>query len=292
MAAIYVSTGKPGEPMADGDIVMATDEKQKATGYDRFKRHEEKEYSGMRVGRAHKWYYDQGEWRERKLSPDDWEIYYQTTKRRAARAPEESGAPIGTEYNWLIVSHQRVDKLDANSYMTCMEGRKFKVAHKRASKNAWSASEKAQRKKVIQYLEQMIEELKRADESESLPYSVGEHDHIYGLNLRTKNELLEMAKAYSVPVKSSMKREELLEAVREGLDRREKAKGDGQAKPKPEGAGAKPDGVEAKLQQKSKGDLYKLASEHNISGRSHMNKMELMHALASEIRSSGANARL
>ena len=70
----------------------------------------------------------------------------------------EDGAPVGTEYNWLIVSHQRVDKLDANSYMTRMEGKKFKVAHKRAGANAWNASERAQRKKVIQYLEQMIEE--------------------------------------------------------------------------------------------------------------------------------------
>src|SRR5690606_11431027 len=82
----------------------------KAGSFDRIKRHEGGGYSGMQIGRSHKWNYDQGEWRERKLSPDDWEIFYQTTKRRAAKAPTDSGAPLGTEYNWLIVAHQRVEK--------------------------------------------------------------------------------------------------------------------------------------------------------------------------------------
>lgn len=50
-----------------------------------------------------------------------------------------------------------------------MEGKKFKVAYKRASNNAWNASEKVQRKKVIQYLERMIEELKPVDEDEDQP---------------------------------------------------------------------------------------------------------------------------
>jgi hypothetical protein len=197
---------------------MAAKAKQKIQGYDRFKQYQGKRYTGMPIGRSHKWYYDQGEWRERKLSPDEWEIFYQTTKRRAAKAPDESGAPVGTGYNWLIVSHQRVDKLDANSYMTYMEGKKFKVAHKRANKDEWSASEKAQRKKVIQYLQQMIQELTEADAAEDIPYSVGEHDHVYGLNLRTKNELLTIAKDYEIPGTSKMKREELLEAVKERLN--------------------------------------------------------------------------
>ncbi len=261
---------------------MAANGKQKTHGYNRLKQHQGKGYSGMPVGRSHKWYYDQGEWRERKLSPDEWEISYQTTKRRAARAPEESGAPVGTGYNWLIVSHQRVDKLDANSYMTCMEGKKFKVAHKRASKNTWSASEKAQRKKVIQYLEQMIEELKQADESEILPYSIGEHEHVYGLNLRTKAELLEMAKSYDISGISKMKREELLDTVKERLYQGRKTNGDGKAR-------GKPSDLEADLRSKNKNDLYELASERAIHGRSNMNKTELISALARGAQDSGAN---
>lgn len=261
---------------------MADNPKQKTQGYNRFKQYQGKGYSGMRVGGSHRWNYDQGEWRERKLNPDEWEIFYQTVKRRAFRAPDESGAPIGTEYNWLIVAHQRVDKLDANSYMTWMEGKKFKVAHKRASKNEWNASESAQRKKAIKYLEQMIAELKRAD---ALPYSVGEHNHIYGLNLRTKDELFTIAQNYGIPVSSSMKREELLNAVKEQLSLGEYISGentnsDGQDN-------KKADGVEIQLQSKTKDDLYKLAGEHHINGRSHMTKAELMHALANEIKHSG-----
>jgi hypothetical protein len=265
---------------------MAADDERKTQGYDRLKQHQGKGYSGMRVGRSHKWYYDQGEWRERKLSPDEWEISYQTTKRRAARAPEESGAPIGTEYNWLIVSHQRVDKCDANSYVTCMEGKKFKVAHKRASNGAWNVSEKAQRKKVIEYLKQMIQELEEADASDPLPYSVGEHEHVYGLNLRTKAELLDMAKQYDIPGTSKMKREELLEAVKEsiGQDPQATTNGNGQISPKS-------DGDASGLQSKSKDELYQLASEREISGRSSMNKTQLVRALAARRKRPGASSR-
>jgi hypothetical protein len=255
---------------------MAGEAKQKLQGFNRLKQYQGKRYSGMRVGASHRWQYDQGEWRERKLNPDEWEIYYQTVKRRAFRAPEESGAPVGTEYNWLIVSHQRVDKLDANSYMTRMEGRKFKVAHKRAGKSTWSASEKAQRKKVIQYLEQMIAMLKQADASADLPYSVGEHEHIYGLNLRTKDELFAIARDYDIQVASSMKREELLAAVKTGLNR---TIDQGRYS-------SKADEVETELESKTKNDLYKLAGEHHINGRSHMNKAQLMRALAGEKRHS------
>lgn len=28
----------------------------------------------MKVGRAHKWYYDQGVWNEKKVTPEEWEI--------------------------------------------------------------------------------------------------------------------------------------------------------------------------------------------------------------------------
>lgn len=254
---------------------MTADEEQKTQSYNRSKQHQGKQYSGMPVGRAHKWYYDRGEWRERKLTPDEWEISYQTTKRRAAKAPEKSGAPVGTEYNWLIISHQRVDKLDANSYMTCMEGKKFKVAHKRASNDKWSASERAQRKKVIQYLEQMIKELKEADESETLPYSVGEHSHIYGLNLRTKAELLEMARGYAIKGTSKMKRGELLETVKERVYQGGATKDNGQGRGKPDGAGKE-------LHSKTKDDLYRLASELNVDGRSKMTKAQLASALTSE----------
>lgn len=196
---------------------MAKAKSTSATQYDRYKNYEGEQYTGMKVGATHKWYYDQGEWRERKLTPDDWQIYYATPKRRAGTAPDESGVPIGTEYNWLIVSHQRVTKLDANTYMTCMEGRKFKVAHKRATKDAWNISEKAQRKHVIAYLEQLLNELKTADESEMLPWTVGEKERIYGLELRNLNELRDMAADLQIAGRSRMKREQLLDAVKRKL---------------------------------------------------------------------------
>lgn len=132
-----------------------------AATYNAFKRHNGQLYTGAKVGRGQRWRYDQGEWKERKLTPDKWEFAYSVTKRRAGHAPEGSGAPVGTEYHWYILAHQVVKKINANDYTTSMTGRKYKVAHKRADKEAWSSNERAQNKRVIMFLEEMLRELKR-----------------------------------------------------------------------------------------------------------------------------------
>lgn len=135
-----------------------------AATYEEYKEFEGTQYTGMKVGRHHKWYYDKGEWKEKKITPDKWEFSYAVTKRRAGKAPEGSGVPVDTEYHWWIIAHQNVRKLDANSYTTAMTGLKFKLAHKRADKDKWSSSDRAQRKKMIKLLEEMIEQLKKHDE--------------------------------------------------------------------------------------------------------------------------------
>ena len=128
--------------------------------YNQFKEFEGKKYTGMKVGRTHKWYYNKGEWKEKKVTPDKWQFTYNVTKRRAGIAPEGSGVPLGTEYHWYILANQNVKKIDANSYTTTMIGLKYKVAHKRVEKNSWSSSEDAQRKRLIEILQRSIEELK------------------------------------------------------------------------------------------------------------------------------------
>jgi hypothetical protein len=121
-------------------------------------------YSGMQVGRSHKWNYDKGVWRETKVTPDRWEISYHVTKRRAGYAPAGSGAAVGTGYHWFILSHQYVEKLNADDYATGMTGVKFKLAHKRAGQEKWSLSDTAQRKQLIKVLQEFIEELEREPE--------------------------------------------------------------------------------------------------------------------------------
>jgi hypothetical protein len=106
----------------------------------------------MRLGRTHKWYYDKGEWKEKKLTPDKWQFTYNVTKRQAGNAPEGSGVPVGTEYHWYILANQNVKKLDANTYTTSMLGLKYKLAHKRPDKNNWSQSDNVQRKRLIEIL--------------------------------------------------------------------------------------------------------------------------------------------
>jgi hypothetical protein len=128
--------------------------------YNQYKEFEGKQYTGMKVGRSHKWYYEKGEWKEKKIRPDKWEFTYAVTKRRAGHAPEGSGVPVGTEYHWYILAHQNVRKLDANNYTTSMTGLKYKLAHKRAEKEKWNSTDNAQRERLIQILQELITQLK------------------------------------------------------------------------------------------------------------------------------------
>ena len=43
---------------------------QIAGTYNELKQFEGKKYMGMKVGGTHKWYYDKGEWKEKKIAPD------------------------------------------------------------------------------------------------------------------------------------------------------------------------------------------------------------------------------
>jgi hypothetical protein len=133
----------------------------RAVSYNEFKEYEGQRYTGMKIGRSHKWHYDPGDWKETKITPDLWQIGYAVTKRRAGRAPEGSGVPVGTEYHWYVLAHQNVAKLSANDYTTSLTGLKFKIAHKRAGSEKWSATPRTQRKRMIQFLEGVISDLKK-----------------------------------------------------------------------------------------------------------------------------------
>src|SRR5438105_13649308 len=81
-----------------------------AETYNRFKEFEGRRYTGMKIGRGHKWNYDPGVWSEKKITPDEWEVNYSVTKRRAGMAREGSGVPVGTQYDWYSIAHQAVSK--------------------------------------------------------------------------------------------------------------------------------------------------------------------------------------
>ncbi|HEV7780735.1 MAG TPA: hypothetical protein VGO58_05690 [Chitinophagaceae bacterium] len=159
--------------------------------YDALKFFGEKQYTGMKVGGHHKWYYDKGVWQEKKIHPDCWEIHYAVTKRRAGKAPTGSGAAVGTGYHWYIMANQLVSKLNADDYTTVLSGLKFKLAHKRAAKGSWSASAAARRKELVNFLKGMIRQLENKpiplqfnyDETEfkgeAMPILPSFHDGLY-----------------------------------------------------------------------------------------------------------------
>ena len=146
-------------------MATAKSKKDIAASYNEVKSFHGQQYTGMKIGRTHKWYYDKGEWKEKKVTPDLWQFTYEVTKRRAGRAPEGSGVPVGTEYDWYIAAHQNVSKLNANDYTTSMVGLKYKVAHKRADSEKWSASDAARRKRLVKFLRELIDSIENGDDT-------------------------------------------------------------------------------------------------------------------------------
>ncbi len=130
-----------------------------AASYNAVKNFQGRRYTGMKVGRGHTWNYDAGQWKETKITPDEWSFTYAVTKRRKGKAPEGSGVPVGTEYHWYILAHQIVKKLNANDYSTSLEGTKYKLAHRRADHEKWNISETTQRRHLIKLLQATIDDL-------------------------------------------------------------------------------------------------------------------------------------
>jgi hypothetical protein len=164
-----------------------------AVSYNDFKEHEGQRYTGMKIGRSHKWYYDRGEWKERKITPDLWQVGYAVTKRRAGRAPEGSGVPVGTEYHWYVLAHQNTTKRSANDYTTSLTGLKFKIAHKRAGAEKWSATPKTQRKRMITFLQSVIADLEKQNDSEGEAISAQEKPAPERRKVRTSRTAMKAA---------------------------------------------------------------------------------------------------
>ena len=132
-----------------------------SSSFNKFKSFNGQLYTGVRIGRGHHWHYDEGDWKETKITPDLWEISYAVVKKRVGHAPDYSGVPVGTQYHWYILAHQSATKLNANDYDTKMTGLKFKLAHKRAAKGKWSLKGPSQRAHLIRFLREYADQLEK-----------------------------------------------------------------------------------------------------------------------------------
>jgi hypothetical protein len=168
---------------------------QDEPSYDKLKVFEGQFYKGMKVGGRHKWYYHEGEWKEQKRTPDLWQFSYTVKKRRAGKAPEGSGVPVGTEYHWAILASQTVRKVDANTYETEMKGLKYKVAYKKADKSAWSSGVKGQRKRLIGFLQSILSYLEKEELEAGPQKKITKKGHNKKENLSNSNALVKEKKA-------------------------------------------------------------------------------------------------
>jgi hypothetical protein len=66
-------------------------EEDAAKTYNEFKVFGGRKYTGMRVGGRHKWYYEKGEWNEKKVTPDRWEFTYAVRNGGRAMRPRARG---------------------------------------------------------------------------------------------------------------------------------------------------------------------------------------------------------
>lgn len=140
-------------------------------GFDDAKAFQGRAYSGMRVGGAHSWQYPDGRWHERKVAPDRWDFRFESTKRRRHGAPEGSGAEPGSMYHWYVLAHQRVRKIDQDTYATFMEGTKWKLGHRRPHWRKWSSEYPEQpsaRRKLIEVLEATLAQLRDEEDERRL----------------------------------------------------------------------------------------------------------------------------
>ena len=71
---------------------------------------------------------------------------------------------MGTEYHWYILAHQNTAKQTANDYTTTLTGLKFKIAHKRAGSEKWSATPRTQRKRIIMFLRSVLADLEKQND--------------------------------------------------------------------------------------------------------------------------------
>jgi hypothetical protein len=148
--------------------------------YDDLKEFRGQTYSGMSVGGRHTWIYPNGVWQEDKVAPDRWEFTFSSRKERERSAPEGSGVPDGTQFHWFILAHQRVWKIDKDSYTTFMDGAKYKLAHKRPHWRKWSSEypdQESERERLIAILETTLADLRRESrESPALLHEIEERD--------------------------------------------------------------------------------------------------------------------
>ncbi len=135
--------------------------------YDDLKEFDGDTYTGMAVGGEHTWLYPNGLWKETKVAPDRWDFTFSSIKERERSAPPGSGVPLGTQYHWYILAHQRVRKVDADSYTTLMSGVKYKIAHKRPYWRKWSSDYPEQRSETEKLIAVLEETLVRLRESTS-----------------------------------------------------------------------------------------------------------------------------
>ena len=131
--------------------------------FDDLKEFNGQSYSGMAVGASHSWRYTDAIWREQKVAPDRWEFTFKSKKRRGQPAPPGSGVPPDTLYHWYLLAHQRVRKIDEDTYATFMSGLKYKIAHKRPYWRRWSCEypdQASERDRVIEVLEDALDRLR------------------------------------------------------------------------------------------------------------------------------------
>ena len=127
--------------------------------FDDLKEFNGQSHSGMAVGGSHSWRYTDAIWREQKVAPDRWEFTFKSKKRRGQAAPPGSGVPPDTLYHWYLLAHQRVRKIDEDTYATFMSGLKYKIAHKRPYWRRWSCEypdQASERDRVIEVLEDAL----------------------------------------------------------------------------------------------------------------------------------------
>ena len=145
---------------------MNNNKRETKSTFDTLKTFNGQKYTGMRVGGEHHWNYQNTEWEETKTEPDRWNIRMTSIKSRKVSAPEGSGAPLGTQYDWFLVGRQVVEKINKDEYKTVFEAHKYKLGYKKPYWKQPSYEYQGQKSLIQQQLEALNREIRELSDKQ------------------------------------------------------------------------------------------------------------------------------
>jgi hypothetical protein len=131
---------------------------------------EGRRYTGMKIGAVTSGT-TSGDWKETKVTPDSGRSSSAVTKRRAGKAPEGSGVPVGTSYHWYILAHPERDQAERQRLLDVDDGYEDQAGPSALREREVEREPRGPAAHLIKVLQRVIEDLDRMPRKPRAPTS-------------------------------------------------------------------------------------------------------------------------